>query len=217
MHESSRRLLVSGIGRIFPALLLACLLGAPPLYATVIMRLGFEELVAQSQLIFRGEVIGSVVEQQGDLVYTTVSFAVSETLKGNTVDDKVSLRFVGGSVDGVAVEIEGQFIPAPGDAGVYFVATAQQAQLNPLSGWQQGYFPLLQDAAGADYIDMRQRPDFVIPGLDDDPLIGKMRKLGYSAAEIEARFPQALQFSWADFRAAIVAELQAGAQGGTTP
>jgi hypothetical protein len=199
------------------ALLFSCLLGPQLLHATVIERVGFEELVAQSVLIFRGEALDAAVTQQGDLIYTTVTFSVHETLKGDAVDDTVALRFVGGAVGDRSVKVEGQFIPAVGDQGVYFVATTQQAQINPLSGWQQGYFPLLQNEQGEGYLDMRQRLDFIVPGINDNPLIDKMRNIGFSAEQIETRFPQALQFSWADFRAASLAEIETPTDAGVTP
>jgi hypothetical protein len=216
LQPSGKQSILFRLARASQAMLLVSLLWALTAHATVIVRLGFEELVAQSALIFRGEAIEAVVTTQGDLVYTTVTFTITDILKGDAADDTVSLRFLGGSFDELVVSVEGQFIPAVGDRGVYFVATTQQQQVNPLSGWQQGYFPLSRNARGEDFIDMRQRPDFVIPGLEEDPLVEKMQTLGFTAEEIEAKFPQALRFSWNDFRDAILAEA-GNAQGGVTP
>lgn len=201
---------------IKPISFFACLLWATTLFATVIEWIGFEDLVAESELIFRGEAVESAVSKQGDLIYTTVTFNITETLKGESTNTTVALRFVGGTVGDDTVTVEGQFIPAVGDKGVYFVVSTQQAQVNPLSGWQQGFFPLLTNAQGGEYLDMRQRPDFVIPGIGDDPLVAKMQTLGFSAEEIEQRFPQALQFPWEDFRDAILAEV-ATPTGGDAP
>ncbi len=172
--------------------------------ATVLQDFSFEELVAKSAFIFAGKVVDSREELQGELVYTMVTFSVVETLKGQAPQPTIELRFVGGAASGFTVKVASQFIPAVGVRGIFFVESLDSKQVNPLTGWQQGYFPLMQDAAGVDYLDMRQRPDLKIPGLVVDPLVSKMLAMGFSSAAIDAKVPRAFLFSLADFRAAIL-------------
>ena len=183
--------------------------------ATVLEDFSFEQLVAQSSFIFVGTVQSSREQQQDELVYTLVSFTVEQTVKGASPAPTIELRFVGGAAKGVNLKVAGQFVPAVGARGVFFVANLDSKQINPLSGWQQGYFPLMQDASGADFLDMRLRPDLKIPGLEVDPLVSKMLTMGFSAQAIDAKVPRAFLFSLDDFRAAIVDQMrrpQAAAQ-----
>jgi hypothetical protein len=184
-------------------LLLACvpLIGVR---ATVLQQLGFEELVAGSELIITATVTGWRVEVAEGLQYTWVSFAAEDTLKGELPETGLELRFMGADLQGAPLHIEGQFIPVPGTRGVFFVADTANNQVNPLTGWFQGYFPLMQDGSGDDYLDLRPRPDLEVPGLEIDPLVGKMQGLGFSNEAIDAKLSRAYLFSWQDFRDAIV-------------
>lgn len=190
-------------------LLLSCLVTLP-VRATVLLQLGFEELVAQSGFIFAGTVIDHRTEVQGEQLYTFVSFAIDEVVKGVAPGDTVELRFLGGDVATAGMKVEGQFIPDAGARGVFFVAGLDEFQVNPLTGWQQGYFPLIADG-GIDYLDMQQRPDLTVPGLEVEPLVSKMRGMGFSTEAIDEKFPKAFLFSWDDFRTAIADEVIRGA------
>ncbi|MES2604335.1 MAG: hypothetical protein V4603_05320 [Pseudomonadota bacterium] len=191
-------------------LLLTCLVTLP-VRATVLLELGFEELVAQSGFIFVGTAIDHRTAAQGEQLYTFVSFNVEEVVKGAAPADTVELRFLGGDAEDAGLKVEGQFIPDAGMRGVFFVTGLDELQVNPLTGWQQGYFPLVADDSGVDYLDMRQRPDLAIPGLEVEPLVSKMLGMGFSTEAIDAKFPKAFLFSLDDFRAAIVDEASRGA------
>jgi hypothetical protein len=197
-------------GYLALVLSVGCLLGGRA-RATVLEELSFEALVAQSTAIVVGKVSGSRQEQRGDLIYTTVTIDVADTVKGSA-SSPIELRFVGGESSGVTVEIEGQFIPAMQSYGVFFIADLVSPMVNPLTGWYQGYFPLFTDAAGITYLDMRQRPDFVVPGLESNPLASKMQGLGFSPDAIARRVPERGVFRWPDFRQAISSEVQGAAQ-----
>lgn len=180
--------------------------------ATVLQQLGFEELVAGSALIFTGTVTRWRVETVEGLQYTWVSFAVEDLVEGTLPARTLELRFMGTDLQGAPMHIEGQFIPVPGTRGVFFVADTRNTQVNPLVGWFQGYFPLMQDGSGDDYLDLRPRPDLVVPGLDIDPLVTKMQGLGFSNEAIDTKLPRAYLFPWQDFRDAIV-DVAAGSGG----
>lgn len=182
--------------------------------ATVLQQLGFDELVAGSELIVTATVTGWRVETENGLQYTWVSFAVEDAVKGSVPEPVIELRFMGADLQGAPLHIEGQFIPVPGTRGVFFVASTGNTQVNPLTGWFQGYFPLMQDGGGDDYLDLRPRPDLEVPGLEIDPLVTKMQGLGFSDEAIDAKLPRAYLFPWQDFRAAIV---DAGDSEGAAP
>lgn len=189
---------------LLAAVLLMLLLGLPlGTNGTVLEQLDFEALVAQSPLIFTGTVTAWRVDSSDGLDHTFVTFRIEDTIKGATTST-VELRFLGADLQGVPLHVEGQFIPVPGTRGVFFVATLDNNQVNPLTGWQQGFFPLMQDGNGDDYLDMRQRPDFRVPGLEVAPLVDKMLGLGFSSDAIDERIPRAFLFSADDFRSAIV-------------
>jgi hypothetical protein len=190
-------------------------LSAPLASATTLQDFSFDDLVAQSAFIFVGKVQSSREELQGELIYTLVSFSVEQTLKGAAPQPTIELRFIGGSANGFNIKVAGQFVPAVGARGVFFVADLNAKQVNPLSGWQQGFFPLMQDGNGADYLDMRQRPDLKIPGLTVDPLVSKMLAMGFSSEAIDAKVPRAFLFSLDDFRTAILDQMSRTA--GTVP
>lgn len=176
--------------------------------ATVLQDLDFPALVAQSRLIFVGSVQSQREELQGELVTTYVTFQIETVFKGSVSTHTVELPFTGGQSGGVTTHISGQFIPPVGKRSVFFVANPDAKQINALSGWQQGYFPLVQGPDGADYLDMRQRPDLKIPGLIVDPLVAKMQGMGFSVDAIAGKVPRAYLFSLADFRDAIADELR---------
>src|SRR5690606_6090618 len=141
------------------ALSLILLLCAPLLHATVVMELAFEELVAESAFIFTGEVLDVAVSSHNDLVYSTVTFAVEQQIKGRHSAPTLDLRFVGGIDDTRQLDVAGQFIPAVGDRGLYFVNAPDRHQVNPLTGWSQGYFPLLEKTNGT-WLDLRNHPAY---------------------------------------------------------
>ncbi len=181
--------------------------------ATVLEQLDFDALVAQSPLIFTGTVTGWRVDTSSGMDHTFVSFRIEDLIKGNA-PTTLELRFLGADLQGVPLHVEGQFIPVPGTRGVFFVATLDNNQVNPLTGWHQGFFPLMQDGNGADYLDMRQRPDFAVPGLEVDPLVSKMLGLGFSSDAIDDKIARAFLFPADDFRAAIIDVLE---RSGATP
>ncbi len=194
-------------------LLLACV-PVMGVRATVLQQLGFEELVAGSELIITATVTGWRVEVDGGLQYTWVSFAAEDTVKGELPAAGLELRFMGADLQGAPMHIEGQYIPVPGTRGVFFVADTGNTQVNPLTGWFQGFFPLMQDGSGDDYLDLRPRPDLEVPGLEIDPLVTKMQGLGFNDEAIDAKLPRAYLFPLQDFRDAIISVV---ANSGTAP
>jgi hypothetical protein len=122
------------------------LLFARPIQAATILRIGTAELVNKSEIVFEGKVIEtrSEMNKQGG-IYTFVKFEVRDVIVGNkNVDEKLELRFTGGIVDDIALDV-GVRIPKDGESGVYFVERVRVGLINPLLGWDQGHFTIRND------------------------------------------------------------------------
>jgi hypothetical protein len=187
---------------LLPSLLLYAL-GAAQVHATVLQELTFEELVTQSQLVFRGVVLRTETEAADGLVYTRVWFRVDEVLRGEAPADEFPLRFVGGTDASSQVEVAGQYLPAVGAHAVWFVRDAYESMVNPLTGWHQGAFPIETAADGRQLLDLSGRPDLILFNTRADPLARKMLGAGFSEERIEARVPEYQRFPLQDFLDAI--------------
>lgn len=131
----------------------ACLLAAAlasPAAATTVLGMDIDRIAADAELVFEGEVIGSrsYRDPRGGVIRTAVTFAVADVVKGDYGAGSLELRFTGGEVDGRATRVEGLAIPAPGERGVYFVESLSRDLVNPLLGWSQGHFIIVEDDAG---------------------------------------------------------------------
>lgn len=184
-------------------LLLATLLAVAPLHATVLQELEFEDLVQQSQLVFLGTVLRSETETGDGLVHTRVWFSVEEVIAGDAPGDEFSLRFVGGDDGNRHVDVAGQYIPAAGLRGIWFVRDPLDHQVNPLTGWQQGAFPVQVQADGTQLLDLSGHPDLIMRNMRADPVGSKMLGAGYSEEQIAARLPDYARFPLQDFVDAI--------------
>ena len=117
-----------------------------PIQGATILSLGTTELVNNSEIVFEGEVINirSERNKQGR-IYTFVKFHVRDVIVGNTnVGDRLELRFTGGIVDGVALDV-GVRIPTESESGIYFVERVRVGLINPLLGWDQGHCTIRKD------------------------------------------------------------------------
>ena len=180
--------------------------------ATVLVTLSFDDLVKQSVLIFQGRVTGHEVAARGELVYTMVSFDVEDVLKGSLPDSTLSLGFVGGTIGQVKVEISGQYIPAVGDHGLYFVSKDGAGKINPLTGWYQGAFLIDDSGPSGGLLDLSQRRDLILSNTFADPLARKMVGLGFTEEQITAKLPEYSRFPLDDFKAAIRNMVNPGAR-----
>jgi hypothetical protein len=117
-----------------------------PVVASSILQFTFDELNDHADLIVEGRVVAaeSRVEPGGQIA-TYVRIAVLERLKGPDVGSELELRFAGGSVAGLSLEIADMRLPAVGEVGIYFVESLLERQVHPLVGWSQGHFVELND------------------------------------------------------------------------
>ena len=134
-----------------PSLLAACyllllVLASPHAAATTLLGMDIDQVAAGAELIFEGEVIQREVRRNDSngLINTYVTFSILDVIKGDYNADTLELRFTGGSLNGEIVEVSGLVIPAEAEQGVYFVESLHRALLNPLLGWSQGHFLIVE-------------------------------------------------------------------------
>ena len=103
----------------------------------------FQELVAEAQTVFVGEVTATQTLWTGTgtqrTIVTNVTFAVESTLKGTGASVRV-LRFLGGTVDDQTLRVPGMPTFKVGDRAVLFVTNDVNA-ISPLVGVMHGRFP----------------------------------------------------------------------------
>jgi hypothetical protein len=115
---------------------------ATPVVASSVLQFTFDELNDHADLIIEGRVVAvqSRMEDPGGQIATYVRIAVLERLKGPDVGSEIELRFVGGTVEGLSLEITDMRLPAVDEVGIYFVESLRERQVHPLVGWSQGHF-----------------------------------------------------------------------------
>ncbi len=131
---------------LIAVLILACL-AALPVQAATRAELSFEQVVTNSKLIFEGRVVASESRwvAGGSAIATFVTFAIDDVIAGTAHDQRITVRFMGGEIDGFQMEISELEPPVLGERGIYFVNDTDG--FNPLSGWDKGHY-LLIDVPG---------------------------------------------------------------------
>lgn len=118
--------------------------------SATVASVGTADLVEGCDFIFHGTPVERWVSAgtQPGSIFTNVKFAVSEVLKGDKTRKTVVLSYLGGTLDGLTLSIEGLRVPGVGEEGIYFVERLERSQINPLLGWDQGLFHVVADAQG---------------------------------------------------------------------
>ena len=126
------------------ALLLLCIPAS--LSATTILGMDIDEVATGAELVFEGQVLEhSVQENAAGMTVTYVTFRVSDVLKGDYPDTLLELKFTGGVLGGQVMEVSGLRIPKLDEQGIYFVESTSRDLINPLLGWSQGHFLIIDD------------------------------------------------------------------------
>ena len=116
--------------------------------ASTVLQVSFDELVHSSEFIFEGRVIDRRVEMdQAQRIHTMVQFEILDVLKGTSPGRTIVLRYLGGAVGDIKLEVDGIVPPEPGERGVYFVESLSNPPVHPLYGWDQGHFMVVRDAS----------------------------------------------------------------------
>ncbi len=116
--------------------------------ATSVEETLLEDALANSQLIFEGEVVEVWSGESPHGIHTWVRFEILDIIKGPRLGSSVTFRFRGGQVGELREEVIGMNIPEVGEVAIYFMESLQRFQVNPLYGWDQGRLPIVADRKG---------------------------------------------------------------------
>jgi hypothetical protein len=147
--RAGRRALVEAISArlIASALAVALLLvAALPAAATTVVAKRFSDLCAEADLVFAGTVTATASDWSDSskrAIETRVTFADLTWLRGTPRGD-VTLRFAGGTVDGLTEEIAGVPRFAVGDRVVIFARDGEF--ISPIVGFHQGLYRVIDGA-----------------------------------------------------------------------
>lgn len=116
-------------------------------FASTVLSMDIDELAAEAELIFEGEVLqhSSQLEAASGIINTYVTFAVFDVVKGDYSGQQLELKFAGGTINGETVEISGLILPRVGEQGIYFVESMSRSLINPLLGWSQGHYLIIEE------------------------------------------------------------------------
>ena len=147
-------------------LLVAFAFLAIPSFASV-LSVSLEQLSKSAQLIFEGEVIGAASHFNANetSIHTYITFRVVDVIKGTHGGPEITLRFLGGTVGEISLDVPESTLPELGERGIYFVESLEHFQVNPLYGMDQGHF-LIFESEGRSVMTTRNKR--VITGLPHD-------------------------------------------------
>jgi len=119
-------------------------------HATTVIAPTFEQLVAQADIVFEGEVIDTrvrIAAARDELpIVTDVYFRVARALKGSPAPTLV-LQFLGGAIGDRRFTVDGVPTFARGDRDVIFAVTSAPL-VSPLVGLMHGRVRITSDGAG---------------------------------------------------------------------
>ena len=154
---------------IVVAALTLCVCAAVPSSSSV-LAVSLEQLSTSSQLIFEGEVVGKTSDFNDNQtsIHTHVTFRVVDVVKGTYNQPEITLRFLGGTVGEISLNVSDSTLPERGETGIYFIESLERFQVNPLYGMDQGHFLILESGSQRIMVTRNRR---VITGLisDDQP------------------------------------------------
>ena len=134
------------------SIMASCLIGIA--CATTVIPPSFDELVRHAEVIFQGTVTNVRSEWTGEgaqrHIVSYITFKVNDTFKGNP-GDQITLRMLGGTVNGQTMEVTDAPKFKKGDRDVLFVEN-NGTQFVPLVGIMHGRYHVKQDASGHDVI-----------------------------------------------------------------
>lgn len=165
--------------RLTPLLLFLGLACAAPIQGTTIRGMDIDQVVADAELIFEGQVIDRQVRRadRGGLINTYVTFRVVDVLKGNYAGDTLELKFSGGTMGNEIIEVSGLVVPKAGEEGIYFVEALGRDLLNPLLGWSQGHY-LIQELLGQrSMLSVKEQPVTAVQSRANIPISIKSQAL----------------------------------------
>lgn len=126
---------------------LVLLTASPAARATQVTLLDTRALVRESSAIVIGQIEGSSARWNDNhtMIVTEVTVQVSQTLKG-PASQRLTLRQIGGEVDGLRYSIEGSPNFTPGEEALLFVWRDSAGNMQ-VDGLAQGKFDITRDPA----------------------------------------------------------------------
>lgn len=162
------------------ALLVVLLCGSATPQATTVRPLSFEQIAARADTIVLVQTVSVRSDwrtsEHGKHIITVVRFKIERALKGQ-VAQELQLKFLGGNIGGLVMEVDG--VPAfeVGDRDVLFLS-ANRTSVSPVVGLFQGRFRVERDrATGIDRVLTYNRQPFTAAGA-----IGVQRLLARPAS-----------------------------------
>jgi hypothetical protein len=143
-----------------PHAILIVLLLMPICYghATSVREVSMDEMLQQSQFVFEGSVTAiEARENSQKRIHTYVTFEITDIIKGGYHSNIITLRFLGGTVDDVAMVVSDMRLPQKREHGIYFVESLERFQVNPLYGGSQGHFIVEPDGTGSERVMTNRR------------------------------------------------------------
>jgi len=124
-----------------------CLFAFPFASATTILGMDIDKVAADAEFVFEGTVINSETRQDSNsgIISTYVTFQINDIIKGVYSGESLELKFMGGVFNGQVVQVSGMRIPEMAEQGIYFVESMSRDLINPLIGWSQGHFIIVDD------------------------------------------------------------------------
>jgi hypothetical protein len=118
--------------------------------STTLVERGFEELIQRSGIIFEGEVLSKYSAYASDkkTIHTFITLSIGEVVKGTIPYRTIELRFVGGTVGDLTVEVPDMPQFEKGDRTILLLKSDfnPTKTFSPVSGFNQGQFLIKSDA-----------------------------------------------------------------------
>ena len=126
---------------IVVAALTLCVCAAVLAFPSV-LAVSLEQLSTASQLIFEGEVVGKTSEFNANQtsIHTYVTFRVVDVVKGTYNQPEITLRFLGGTVGEIGLNVSDSTLPELGETGIYFVESLERFRSIHSTAWIKGTF-----------------------------------------------------------------------------
>lgn len=199
------------------------LLPIPNLYATTLIYQSFEQIVQKAEEIFEGKVVlqESRYGNGKKTIYTYVTIAQIESIKGNNPQKTKTLRFEGGCVKDDCLTVVGMPTFEIDERVILFQKGGLTDQtICPLVGWPQGKFSVeVEEATGKEVV--RDGLGHHVKGFDPQkgelvkesasqnerpvpvPILGSPDKLVSSPSPSATSQSESIPFSKEEFKAKV--------------
>jgi len=174
------------------------------LAAAIVPQQSIETITNNSSIVFEGTVTDKKsLKIRGDF-FTDVTFEISDLLKGQHKAKTVTLRYLGGFVDGFGSGISGMKMPDLNEHGIYFVADVNRLYAHPLTGWGQGHF-ILKDN-GLEF-NVENSLGSAVVGVEEDGMLKQELSSKRQAATYNAFTARGIEASDDDSAAGMTSEV----------